>query len=116
MTAARAFYIGSTTLALGVGALQMFQVRGGFLTNYGADIFGTAWLYGLFRQGHSVFQRGRLLSPAITSAIVFVGCAASEFGQLWRMVPGRFDPFDLVSYGVTVLACYLVDRRVVPLA
>jgi hypothetical protein len=115
VTAGRTFYLGSVALALGVGALQMFHVRAGVLTNYGADIFGTGWLYAIFRQGKSLYPR-RELSPELTSAFVFLGCAASEFGQLWRVVPGTFDPFDLVAYGVTVLACYLVDRRVAALA
>lgn len=114
MTAGRAFYLGSVALALGVGALQMFQVRAGFLTNYGADIFGTAWFYALFRQGKTLYPR-RQLSPVITSAVVLLGCAAWEFGQMWRLVPGTYDPFDLLAYGSTVLACLIVDRQVVPL-
>jgi hypothetical protein len=115
VTAGRAFYLGSVALALGVGALQMFQVRGGFLTNYGADIFGTAWLYAIFRQGKTLYPH-RVLTPEVAATVVFLGCAASEFGQQWRVVPGTFDLFDLVAYGVTVLACYLVDRRVAALA
>jgi hypothetical protein len=27
-------------------------------------------------------------------------------------VPGTFDPFDLLAYSVTVLSCYLFDRRI----
>lgn len=114
--AGRAFYLGSVVLALGVGALQMFQVRGGFLTNYGADVFGTAWLYAIFRQGLAVFQKRRPLSPELTVVVVFAGCAASELGQLWRFVPGTFDPMDLVAFGATVATCWIVDRRIAPLA
>lgn len=58
--AGRAFHLGSVVLALGVGALQMFQVRGGFLTNYGADVFGTAsfgWVSQCSRNaGHSALN------------------------------------------------------------
>ena len=42
------------TTALAIGALQMFHIRAGFVTNYGADVFGTAWLYGMFRQGRTI--------------------------------------------------------------
>lgn len=114
--AGRAFYNGSTTLALIVGALQMFHVRGGFLTNYGADVFGTAWLYAMFRQGTTVLQRGRRFSPEATAMFVFLGCAGSELGQKVRVVPGRFDPLDLLAFGVTILVCYGIDRRIVALA
>ena len=114
--AGRAFHAGAMTIALAIGALQMFHVRGGWLTNYGADVFGTAWLYAMFRQGKTVLQRERPLSPEATAALVFFGCAGSEFGQQLRVVPGHFDPLDLVAFGVTVLLCYGIDRRIVPLA
>ena len=114
MTTGRAFYLCSVTTALLVGALQMFHVRAGVLTNYGADVFGTAWLYAIFRQGKALYPR-RVLSPELTSAIVFIGCAVSELGQRWRFVPGTFDPMDLVAYGVAVAICWFVDRRIAPL-
>jgi hypothetical protein len=44
--AGRAFYVMTMTAALCIGALQMFRVRGGFITNYGADLVGTGWLNG----------------------------------------------------------------------
>ena len=34
-----AFYPATAALALAIGALQMLHVRGGWLTNYGADLF-----------------------------------------------------------------------------
>ena len=114
--AGRVFYIASVTTALIVGGLQALRVRGGFVTNYGADIFGTAWLYAIFRQGRVLFQRGRFLSPSATSAIVMAGCVGSEFGQKLRWVPGTFDWLDIAAYVATVLACYVCDTRVKPLA
>ena len=108
--AARAFYAASMTAALAVGALQMFHVRGGFVTDYGADLAGTAWIYAMFRQGRTVFQRGRGMTPWATAAFVFLGCAASEAGQKIHLVPGRFDALDLAAYAVSVSACYALDR------
>src|SRR5262245_59753288 len=93
------------------GVLQMARVRG-VVTSYGADVFGTAWLYGMFRQGRTVFQRGRPAGAAAAAGVVFAGCAASEFAQRARLLPGVFDPLDLATYAVSVLVCYALDRRV----
>jgi hypothetical protein len=46
---------------------------------------------------------------------VLLGCVGSEFGQWLRVVPGTFDPVGLVAFGVSVLLCYGVDRRIVAL-
>lgn len=112
---ATAFYVGAMGVALAIGALQAFRVRAGWVTNYGADVFGTIWLYAMFRQGRTVFQRGRRLGAGATALVVFAGCAASEFGQRWHVVPGVFDPLDLAAFAVSVGACWLVDRFVVEL-
>ena len=97
--------------ALAIGALQTFHVRAGILTNYGADVFGTAWLYGMFRQGRTIFGRGRAMSAAATAAFVFIGCAVSEFAQALDPVSGVFDPLDLLAFALSVVACYVIDRR-----
>jgi hypothetical protein len=109
--AGRLFYVGMTTAALAIGALQMFHVRGGFVTNYGADLFGTAWFYAMFRQGRTIFQRGRPLGAAASASAVFAGCAAFELAQRIDLFPGVFDPLDLAAFAGSVLACYALDRR-----
>ena len=114
--AARVFFIGALVTSIIVGALQAFRIDAGMLTNYGADVFGTAWLYALFRQGKTIFQRGRVMGPEATALIVLAGCVGSEFGQKWNLVPGHFDAYDLLAFVVTVAICYGVDRRVVALA
>ena len=114
--AGRAFYTISFAASLAIGALQMFGVRGGLLTSYGADVFGTAWLYAMFRQGRTVFQRGRTLRPEAAAIVVFAGCAASELAQRWRLIPGTFDPFDFAAFGVSVVLCGVIDRLCGPLA
>ena len=112
----RVFYYVALTAALAVGALQMFRVRGGLLTDYGADVFGTAWLYAMTRQGSTIVQRGRIASPVVAAAVVLACCVLSEFGQRVGVVPGRFDPYDLAAYGFTTLACCWLDARLGPFA
>ncbi|HET7041999.1 MAG TPA: hypothetical protein VFI13_08260 [Gemmatimonadales bacterium] len=112
----RAFFTGAMATALLVGALQMYRVHGGLLTDYGADLFGTAWLYAMVRQGRTVVRRGRILTPEVAAALVFAGCAASEFGQRWHLVPGHFDPMDLLTYALAVVACAFLDRTLLPMA
>ena len=96
--------------ALGIGALQMFHVRGGVITNYGADVIGTAWLYAMFRQGRTVVQRGSPWSAMTTALFVFTGCVASEVGQRLAIIPGVFDPLDIVAFAATVMTCAALDR------
>jgi hypothetical protein len=48
--------------------------------------------------------------------VVLFGCVASEFLQRRHVIPGVFDPADLVAYAVSVLVCYGIDRRIAALA
>ena len=94
----------------------MYHVRAGVLTDYGADVFGTAWLYAMTRLGRTVVQRGRTVQPVPTAAVVFGLCTISEFGQLVGIVPGRFDPFDIVAFLAAVVASVAIERWVGPFA
>src|SRR5262245_52084930 len=109
--AGRVFYAAAISTALAVGALQMYRVRGGLLTDYGADVFGTAWLYAMTRQGRTIIQRGRQVSASTAALIVFALCALSEVGQRVHLVPGHFDSYDMVAYGMTVAVCFALDQR-----
>jgi hypothetical protein len=111
----RAFHKAAFAAAMVVGALQMYHVRGGFLTNYGADFFGTAWVYATMRIGGTVVQRGRAAEAWSSALTTFALCVAWELGQRLHWIPGRFDPFDIVTYGVAVVACLAIDR-IAPLA
>lgn len=104
------FFGVTAALALTVGLLQTFRVHGGWLTNYGADVFGTAWLYAMTRTGRTIVQRGRAVAAWLAAAFVFAGCAASEFGQRLHVVPGHFDWYDIAAFAFTVLACVALDR------
>lgn len=108
--AGRRFYFASIVTALAIGALQMYRVHGGLLTDYGADLFGTAWLYAMTRLGRTVIQRGRPLGALPTGVLIFLLCTASEFGQRLHVVPGHFDPFDILTYALAIAACWLFDR------
>jgi len=110
------FYNVSMAAALSIGVLQMYRVRGGLLTDYGADLFGTFWLYAMARQGRTIFQRGRRLSAGSAAGLVFLGCTASEFAQKLHWLPGVFDPFDILTYALAVAACFALDRIFGPLA
>ena len=88
----------------------MYRVRGGLLTDYGADLFGTAWLYAMTRLGRTIIQRGRVMAAAPAGWLIFALCTASEFGQRLGLVPGRFDPWDIVTFALAILLCWGVDR------
>src|SRR5262245_8352318 len=108
--AGRQFYRISMCLALCIGALQMYRVRAGFVTNYGADLLGTVWLYAMTRLGWTVVQRGRAASAGAAALIVFALCTLSEFAQRWRFLPGRYDPYDILAFGVAVGASLGLER------
>ena len=108
--AGRRFYAASIATALVVGGLEMYRVRGGLLTDYGADLFGTAWLYAMTRLGRTILQRGRMMAAAPAGLLIFAVCTASELGQRLGLVPGRYDPWDIVTYALAILLCWGVDR------
>lgn len=108
--AGRAFHFTVICAALAVGALQMYHVRGGIVTNYGADVFGTAWAYATTRLGRTVVRRGRTTSAERAAALAFVLCVLWELGQRAHLVPGRYDPYDIVTYAATALTCWVIDR------
>ena len=110
------FFAVTMTIAIAIGAMQAYRIRGGWITNYGADAFGTAWVYATMRSGRTIFLRGRSFGSIDTATIVFILCAASEFGQRWHLVPGRFDPYDLLTYACTLIGCVLLDHALGPFA
>ena len=64
----------------------------------------------MFRQGRTIFQRGREMAGGTTAIVVFVGCAASELAQPFDLCPGVYDPADLAAFAISVLVCYGLDR------
>jgi hypothetical protein len=112
----RRFYRGAMLSSLVIGGLQMFHVRGGIVTNYGADFLGTAWIYAMTRLGVTVFQRGRGAAATPSGVITFVLCTGSEFGQRMGIVPGHFDPYDILTFALSVGACLALEQTLGPFA
>src|SRR5262245_41654710 len=112
--AGRQFYRISMCLALCIGALQMYRVRAGFVTNYGADLLGTVWLYAMTRLGCTVVQRGRAASAGAVGSIIFSLCTLSEFAQRSQFLPGRYDPYDILAFEVTLAGSVGLVRIVGP--
>ncbi len=108
-------YYSILAISIGIGILQMYRVRAGWITNYGADYFGTIWLYVIFRQGRGPFQKRRAARAVHAAGFVFVGCTASEFAQRVHWLPGVFDPWDIATYAGAVLTALAFERWVRPL-
>lgn len=100
-------------------ALNLLRVRAGFLTNYLADLVVPALLYvisrGLVprkRKAPFVVQwLGR--TPERAASVLFLASAVTEWSQrYWPQGPfaGRYDPADIVAFGLGVSTCYICDR------
>lgn len=118
--AKRKWLLLSTDLALFagvviIGYLQSQRVNAGFWTNYGADLIGPVWLYSGLRQ--LKIWRGRYPSAELAAGGVFAGCFLWEWcqrydlrGTLLGITRGSFDPYDVLSYAVSLGVAYTVDR------
>src|SRR3954452_10995439 len=108
------------TLAFIVSAgLNMAHLRAGFLTNHLADLTVPALLYlnarALHRGGRPTSLLARTIgrSPARAALALFAASTMTEFSQrAWPrgLFAGRFDPYDIVAYGVGLAAICLVDK------
>jgi hypothetical protein len=106
----------SLAIVLGVWILQMCHVRAGVFTSSGADLSGAMLMYTSLRQETRWPRLLRVFSPARAASFVFLGCLGFEFAQGMHLVPGGFDPFDVLNYGGGVLVCYLCDRWITPVS
>ena len=99
-------------------ALNMLRVRGGFLTNYLADLAAPAWFYIVIR---GLAPRRRKLPPVMqwlgrtperAVSIVFLAGVVTEWSsRYWPqgVFAGRYDPWDIVAYGLGLSICYVCD-------
>ena len=101
-------------------ALNLLHARTGFWTSYLADLTVPALLYILARNlvpGKQLYPH-RLTSivgrtPETAIVLLFLASTATEISQiLWPrgFFAGRFDPWDIVAYGVGLAVCYGFDR------
>lgn len=99
--------------------LNIMRVRAGFITNYVADISVPALLYIVVRGLQQPAYRTPLTKylgrrPAITALVILGGSIATEISQRYwpkGLFAGRYDPYDIVAYGVGVGICYVFDKR-----
>ena len=105
--------------SIAIALLNMMRVRAGFITNYVADIAVPAYLYIGVRGLHNPEYRTPLTKyigrrPEITALVIIGGSIATEICQrFWPkgLFAGRYDPYDIVAYGVGVGICYVFDKR-----
>lgn len=96
----------------GIALLQMWKIPAGFLTNHGADILLPGYLYVILRR-RDTWLGLPLPGPFLLASAIFTASLAWEWGQEWGLDPvtrGRFDPWDVVSYAVSVAAAYAGER------
>ena len=102
---------------VGIGGLQMYRVRLGWVTSYGADVLLPALLYFWLRQGRTLIWH-RPLGRSPSFFLVLVGCFAWEWSQaydftgtLLAVASGTFDPADFAAYLIGLGAAVAVDAR-----
>lgn len=102
--------------------LDMFHLRGGILTSYGADLTLPAWLYILVRSldnPHRQTAVRRFLgrTPELAAGAIFLVSTLTEISQyFWPkgVFSGTFDLLDILAYATGIGICYLIDRRRMP--
>jgi hypothetical protein len=103
--------------ALLCAGLELSRVHGSLATDYGADLFGTAWAYVIirFKRTESFLWRWAT-SPVYVAAAVFAVGAASEYAQRLRLISGTYDPFDILTFGLALVACVVLEHSFGPFA
>jgi len=99
--------------------LGMKGIRAGLLTSYGADLTQPAWLYiivrGLDNPERKSWITRTLGTRAETAALlIFFASACTEISQRYwphGIFRGRFDPWDIVAFGLGIFTCYLYEKR-----
>ena len=114
----RLVYYLLSAVFIATAALNMLQMRAGFLTNHAADIVVPAWLYIALR-GHAPGGRrgpfARMFggSPTITALTLFVASTLTEVSQrFWPegLFRGTFDPLDILAFAGGLSACVLGEH------
>jgi len=101
--------------ALVCAALEMARIHGGIVTSYGADLFGTAWIYTALRlRARRTLPWRWLASSSIVAVVTMVGGIASEFAQRANLLAGTYDPLDIVTFALALLACVVLERVLGP--
>ncbi len=99
-------------------ALNMTGTAAGFGTNHLADLVGPAWLYITLRGLTGLHRRNRMnaflgATPERAAVVLFVASSVTEVTQIYwpkGLFSGRFDPMDIVAFGLGLLPLYLIDK------
>jgi hypothetical protein len=97
-------------------AMYMWRVHGGFLTNYLADLAFPPWYYIVMRGILTGGKKPYLLrwfgfSSERAAISIFLAGVVYEFGQRYRIIPGTFDLWDIIAYGIGLCVIYLLEKR-----
>jgi hypothetical protein len=101
-----------------VALLQMWKERGGFITNYGADSIAPIMLYYSARTNKTLLSKLFKKTPneIQTFLTLWFLCVLWEILQKFDlsqtilfMTRGTFDPWDIVTYTLTLLICLYLD-------
>jgi hypothetical protein len=107
------------TVFVTVGLLQMFRVKAGFITDYGADLIAPVMLYYSTRSGKTILSGifKKRLNEIQTFILIWSLCIIWETLQKFDLsgtplviTRGTFDPLDIVAYTLTLLVCYNLDK------
>ena len=119
-TARRAWIVGYwvlTAFFIVTAIISTQKIRAGFLSNYAADVTCPAWLYvtlrGLHGRRPSAVGRYFAATPERAAVVLFGGSALTELSQIWwpaGFFAGRYDPLDILAYGIGVGACYALEK------
>jgi len=94
--------------------VQSTGVEAGWLTSYGADCLGTAWVWWWLRR--TLFVRAPWPTQTTALAVLAAG-VAWKVNQRYDLsgtqlagTKGTYDPFDLVAYAATLAGCYSLEQ------
>jgi hypothetical protein len=98
-------------------AMNMWQVHGGFLTNYLADLTFPPWYYIVIRGLTTIGKKPPFLlrwfsvSARRAAISILLAGVVYEMGQHYRIIPGTFDVWDIAAYAVGPGICFAFERR-----
>lgn len=99
-----------------IGGLQMAHINAGLLTAQGADVVAPALLYVITRDGKSLLRFVGLRPDRswLVGGGIFLLSAGWEFCQRAAIIPGIFDPADLVAYALGIGGAMIADVALSP--
>jgi hypothetical protein len=103
---------------IAVALLQMWNVRAGFISNYGADSIAPLMLYYSARTNKTLLSKlfKRTPSELQTLLTLWFLCVLWEIAQKFDLsgtvliiTKGTFDYWAILAYTLTLILCYYLD-------